>query len=227
MATATNKTVIPRNFKPLSRSALRWCQHNDIEVRRLGTLQKRWIAALESGKYTKARAHLCVVGSTGKEYHCCLGVACELIKGLEVESKNYRDTRQHVDGPHSPAPFRIKTYDGEEAGLPIEVESEFDFYNDSGVFDESWYDSFSDRDNWYDWNEKSEFKDCESLREVREYVKKFQEVTELGFDELVEMNDGRDIWMSHKRKNEKVVYTHKQIASFIRAYPQAVFQSTV
>jgi len=41
--------------------------------------KKRWVNALRSGKYTQGTDSLAVGTDDKIEYHCCLGVACDLI----------------------------------------------------------------------------------------------------------------------------------------------------
>ena len=40
-------------------------------------LQKKWIEALESGKYKQGTGYLCQKGPDGQFRYCCLGVLCE------------------------------------------------------------------------------------------------------------------------------------------------------
>ncbi len=64
--------------------------------------QKAWIAALASGEYTHGRGRLTVV-QDGKDFDCCLGVACKLFK---LESKITVETgvatnvtmREYIEG---------------------------------------------------------------------------------------------------------------------------------
>lgn len=58
---------------------------------------KLWIDALRSGNYEQCRNRLTIVDDTGRESHCCLGVACEVaiangsgtIKTTHTESAEY------------------------------------------------------------------------------------------------------------------------------------------
>lgn len=47
-----------------------------IAKQELGPLQQRWIKALRSGRYKQGRMYL----RTGNEEHCCLGVACRVLR---------------------------------------------------------------------------------------------------------------------------------------------------
>lgn len=230
MSTATAKrTVIPRKFKPLSRAAYRWALSNGIHVQRLGTKQKRWIKALESGDYKKAKGYLRIDDKDGNSYHCCLGVACDLVDGVnvDVEACAGVELGDRINGNNSPFASTIAEFDTEEATLPRSVVSVFDFHNTSGLFKQEWCGEFEDY--LYDLEkrgvDKSKWSD--SMKEFKAYYDTFCNVYDLGFNELTEMNDGLSVWMDHKVCKENVVYTHKQIAAFIRAYPQAIFDSAV
>lgn len=52
---------------------------------------KKWVAALRSGKYKQGTRYLTVI-KNGKEFDCCLGVACKLYmeegNALQVEQQN-------------------------------------------------------------------------------------------------------------------------------------------
>lgn len=50
---------------------------------KLGPLQKKWLAALESGKYRQARGQLCK-RTSGHYGYCCLGVAAHVCLGKPV-----------------------------------------------------------------------------------------------------------------------------------------------
>lgn len=41
-------------------------------------VKKKWLTALESGKYNHGTSKLKTIGIDKKVYHCCLGVLCEL-----------------------------------------------------------------------------------------------------------------------------------------------------
>jgi len=228
MSTATAKrTVIPRNFKPLSRAAHRWAVSNGIHVQRLGTKQKRWIKALESGDYNKARGYLRLADKNGKNYHCCLGVACELVDGVSIDTDNH-DGYEKINGNNSPRAIKLVEFDTEEAVLPNSVADEFDFHSTGGVFKEDWCGEFEDY--LYDIEHRrciDKSKWPESAKEFSNYYAVFLNLCSFGFNELTEMNDGLMVGINHKGCKEEVVYTHKQIAAFIRAYPQAIFSSAV
>lgn len=42
-------------------------------------IAKKWVAALRSGKYKQGTGQLLKTSTNGLEYHCCLGVLCELV----------------------------------------------------------------------------------------------------------------------------------------------------
>ena len=229
MSTA-KRTVIPRNFKPLSRATYRWALSNGIHVQRLGTKQKRWIKALESGDYNKARGYLRIDDKDGNSYHCCLGVACDLVDGVTVDVGEHVGVElgDRINGNNSPFAANIAEFDTEETALPNSVADEFDFNSTGGVFKQDWCGEFEDY--LYDLKylrciDKSKW--SESAKEFSNYYAVFLNLCDFGFNELTEMNDGLKVWMNHKGCKENVTYTHKQIAAFIRAYPQAIFDSAV
>lgn len=44
-------------------------------------IAEQWIEALRSGNYTQGTRKLCTVDAdSGKEYYCCLGVLCDILK---------------------------------------------------------------------------------------------------------------------------------------------------
>ncbi len=61
-------------------------------------IQKQWIAALASGDYMHGRGRLTVIRD-GKDFDCCLGVACKLFK---LESRPTTDNeiamREYFEG---------------------------------------------------------------------------------------------------------------------------------
>ena len=54
---------------------------------KLGPLQRKWLKALESGKYRRGRMRLFDKGK-----YCCLGVAC-VVMGVERERNEYGDVK--------------------------------------------------------------------------------------------------------------------------------------
>ena len=214
------KATVPRTFNPLSRSAYRWAQRNGIFVQRLGKKQNRWIEALTSGEYKKAIGVLCAVSSSGQQYHCCLGVICELTPNIDFKyyEHGYSSVKQKVNGQNSAVIKESKLFNGVESVLPDDVEIEYAFRSDDGELDTTWVDEFMKNDS------KGVFNECDSLKEVRKYASKFHRITnELGFRDLTELNDGKDV---NSIKN-KIIFTHKEIAKFVKAYPQAIFELVV
>lgn len=205
---------VPRKFKPLSRSAWRYAKRNGIDIRKLGPKQKRWVDALLSGNFKKAKAQLCTISSNKREYHCCLGVACELVPGIKKEK---------VDNDSSTS-FSIKTFDQYQGDLPEIALDYFDFNSINGCIEADWVTQFK-RYDFY-----GNFTECDSLKEIRGYVKTFERVLDLNIDDLTVMNDGV-IASEHMgkmgKKLKKVIYSHRQIAEFVKAYPQAIFCSSV
>ena len=65
--------------------------------------RKLWIAALRSGKYTQGKGSLCRRDDEGNEYHCCLGVLCEVAKIKKVFKGKYVVT-YGVQGQKTAAP---------------------------------------------------------------------------------------------------------------------------
>lgn len=46
---------------------------------KLGPMQRKWLAALKSGKYNHGTGRLCNITEEGLLVHCCLGVLCEVM----------------------------------------------------------------------------------------------------------------------------------------------------
>lgn len=214
MSTVTKKKI-PRTFRPLSRSAYRYAQKNDIGVQQLGTKQNKWITALLSGKYKKAKGMLCAVDKRGNAYHCCLGVACEITPKINIEEYKYDEgLRDRVNGRNSAYIDVCKLFNDSENVLPDDLAHEYEFYSDEGKISYSWAGQFIESDK------QGVYKECNSLKEIRKYVKKFFALVEV-FAELTAMNDGK--WV----EESKIDYTHKEIANFVKAYPQAIFENVV
>lgn len=210
MSVSTN--VVPRVFNPLSRSAMRYAVANGINVFRLGPKQKKWVKALKSGDYNKATGNLCSINSVGNEFHCCLGVACELFLKSDPEIEEVSDyALGNVNGENSSLKVKYKDFDGQEVTLPSEVLLTLDFYNEVGGFSQDWACNFYNED----------LNKCESFNEIKRYLEKIKRLEELGFTDLTEMNDGKG------DPEDRVYYTHRQIANFIEAYPQVIFQAPV
>lgn len=75
----------------------------------MNKIQKAWVRALRSGKYKQTQSNLTKVDSNGTATtHCCLGVLCELAvkAGVPIAVKNE---------------CAVRTYNGSEGSLPIEV----------------------------------------------------------------------------------------------------------
>ena len=222
MSTAT-KLKVPRTFKPLSRSAYRWAQKNFQTVQPLGSKQNKWVNALASGKYNKGRGFLSLEDTRGKCYHCCLGVACDLSLEVDAEGFEFDDyDRQWINGKNSAIRDKYILFNTEESVLPDSVRDEYKFKTDAGEIDEIWAEEFQELDA------AGEFNDCESLREFRRYVKTFfRLLNDMGVYDLTEMNDGRYVYLEEDGPSVEVVYSHKQIAEFVKAYPQAVFKRPI
>ena len=86
---------------------------------KLGPRQKKWLAALRSGKYEQGKMFLKL-----DNRFCCLGIACDIVKNilnfpisnkLNVRSGNY-----------------VTNYDGEDIGLPKTVQDYFKFISKQG-----------------------------------------------------------------------------------------------
>lgn len=222
--TASKKVTIPRTFTPLSRSALRYANSHGIKIFRPGTRQKRWIRALKSGGYTKATAHLCAIDGNGKEYHCCLGVACELIPDIKIKHStsgciDLRDI-DRVNGDTSAFKVAYKNYDSHHAVLPARAVEYFSFITESGDLEGYWEAKF------HDLLEDDKLPKCASLNEIKKYVKQFLRLSDvLRISDLTAMNDGEDVYLVDDII--KVKYSHSQIAEFVEAYPQAVFSKSI
>lgn len=210
---------VPKNFKPLSRAAYRYAQRNGIKIQKLGPKQQKWVNALLSGDYNKSRCYLRVEDNKGKQYHCCLGVACELTPNVDIDFADFTEAyRGFVNGYNSAYSVNYTIFNCNERTLPDSVSENFAFYDDCGIFEDFWVDGFEYLDN------EGEFKDCDSLREIRRYVKTFKLLANLEMSDLTDMNDGREV---AGEPYKDVVYSHKQIANFVKAYPQAIFEKPV
>jgi len=197
-------------FKKLSEGAAKYARSQGIEVFSLGTKQKRWIKALRSGDYTKAVGYLCSLNKKGREYHCCLGVACE-VSGLcktDVESHGRDIGLPKINNAGTITANSMKTFNEEESTLPRDVLDEFEFRENAGEIYNYWKQDVVVRDLS---SKKSKY-----IKEIALYINKFNEHFP-GFDSLADMNDGHG----------KRTFTHKKIAEFVEAYPQAVFNEAV
>jgi hypothetical protein len=96
----------------------------------LGQLQTKWVEALESGEYQQGHERLCHV-SGGGCFHCCLGVALELlpesIRGPIVDVDPEDD--DGLDG-------RVRRYGEETHVLPAAAKVAYRMRDESGLFDE-------------------------------------------------------------------------------------------
>ena len=77
---------------------------------------KKWVEALESGKYQQGKGYLHVVTKDGDNLYCCLGVACAL----------YNEEQQ--------AGMHIQDYD-EVTGNKVVSYNDHDYYLPPGVQD--------------------------------------------------------------------------------------------
>lgn len=62
---------------------------------------KKWLEALRSDEYSQGMSYLCYEDRYScKEFHCCLGVACELYmkENPKAIQKVYTHDQAHVDG---------------------------------------------------------------------------------------------------------------------------------
>lgn len=94
-----------------------------------------WIAALESGRYRKARGSLRMSTPKGGFRHCCLGVLCELAGTTWLDDYN-RDVESSVTivnpAQFGPEIARVVRDTGTLAGLNDDVYGE-DFDNYAAV----------------------------------------------------------------------------------------------
>lgn len=217
------KNIIPRTFKPLSRGAYEYLKSHDIDIFRLGHNQKRWVNALMSGKYNKGTKHLCTLDKKGNEYHCCLGVVCEISninkKNQSISPKDYFDSERGVNGNSNIKIHRVKDFYKNDSILPEKIMNQFKFYSEQGHFRDEW---LNDSIEIYNMHEEGELKPSKYMKEILRYIKVFEDIQELGIGDLTEMNDGVEY-----DEDFYVSYTHKQIASFINAYPQSIFKKPV
>jgi hypothetical protein len=91
----------------------------------LGPLQKKFLEALESGRYKQGTGYLSFKKSDGWQ-HCCLGVACETVGTRIVEI-------QHREGSEE-AFFALRNYEGRASFLPSLVKDAMKFHDDAGTF---------------------------------------------------------------------------------------------
>lgn len=86
---------------------------------KLGPLQRKWLRALESGKFRQARGQL-AKKTHGHIGYCCLGVAC-VVNGLSL----YRPTKDH---------FNFRTmFDGADGGVPDHIQKRMELYSSTGA----------------------------------------------------------------------------------------------
>jgi hypothetical protein len=89
---------------------------------KLGPNQKKYIAALRSGKYIQGRGKLANVLSDNQVSYCCLGVACEVAQIIS-ENRGVTGDIYRVYG---------KLRDG--GTLPIEAVEKYRFHDSAGTF---------------------------------------------------------------------------------------------
>lgn len=79
-----------------------------------------WTEALRSGEFVQQRYTLKAIGDSGKVFHCCLGVLCELYNRHNPESKmeELHDSRVLVSFNR---PKEVCVFDGERDLLPLTV----------------------------------------------------------------------------------------------------------
>lgn len=97
--------------------------------RQLGPNQKKWVEALESGKFQQSESFL----RTGSGY-CCLGVACQVFEAkatLVLES----ETKEGA---------RVWSYDDKDSLAPKYVIDALDLYGSGGEPDKSISESLED-----------------------------------------------------------------------------------
>jgi hypothetical protein len=74
---------------------------------------KKWLEALRSGKYMQGRSQLTTIDSNGKQYDCCLGVACK------VAIENGVPIKTSIE--NQPGNLRRVAYDDSWSILPTSV----------------------------------------------------------------------------------------------------------
>lgn len=82
-----------------------------------------WTAALRSGEYEQGHGHLCnVIGDYN--YHCCLGVLCELAVKHNIIPEGVVNSCSHT-----------KSFEGSSASLPTKVREWAGIFDELGSFD--------------------------------------------------------------------------------------------
>jgi hypothetical protein len=199
-------------FNKLSEGAAKYARANGILVFSLGTKQKKWVKSLRSGDYTKAIGNLCSHSKNGSKFHCCLGVACDIsnLCKVDITENDAQYGLEPINKSGTIRAFKSELFDGENTSLPNSVIDGYRFHGEMGEFDSSWNDDFYSED-------KFEGKKSKYIDEVKKYVKKFGTHYET-YTDLAEMNDG---------VGSSKAQTHSQIADFVEAYPQAIFEQAM
>jgi len=70
-------------------------------------VKKKWLAALKSGKYRKAKGHLKHHGR-----HCCLGVLCDLFDPAGWEDHDYGGSTKLYAGRDTTPPEEVIEWSG-------------------------------------------------------------------------------------------------------------------
>jgi hypothetical protein len=97
------------------------------EYEKLHPEAELWLEALESGRFKQARNVLCKVTPQG-DRHCCLGVACVVAK------KNGKKVIINEKQTLLPTNHKIKSFNGEDAELPSNVQNWLGLKTECGGF---------------------------------------------------------------------------------------------
>lgn len=81
---------------------------------------KKWVEALESGEYQQGEGYLTQI-EDGKEFHCCLGVACQLY----LRAGGALDVQRGAE---------YTSYNGQSGSLPTSVTNWLGLKTDLGDF---------------------------------------------------------------------------------------------
>jgi hypothetical protein len=98
-------------------------------------IAKKWIKALQSGKYKQGEGYLKQINSRGKTRHCCLGVLCELYN--DSMKKNHKKTLNIKSLECFSNRTAYISFNNQDAGLPAPVKKWAGIKNSLGEFRDS------------------------------------------------------------------------------------------